>query len=116
MSCDDSLSSGTPPGNTIWNLPFDCASADLVIIPVPWEVTVSFRTGTAGGPKAVLAASPHVDLFDDLYPEAWKRGIAMLELPERLEQEGRRLRVLAELQGQVLPLPALEVVADHAAP
>ncbi len=86
----------TPTGNTLWDLPFDCASADLVIIPVPWEVTVSFRTGTAEGPAAVLAASSHVDLFDALYPDAWKRGIAMLALPEGLKQEGSRLRVLAE--------------------
>ena len=57
----------TPAKKTLWDLPFNYTNSDLVIIPVPWEVTVSFRTGTAKAPEAVLEASLHVDLYDDLY-------------------------------------------------
>ena len=47
------------PGRTgnLFGLPFTYDDAELVIIPVPWEVTVSYRSGTAKAPKAILAAS-----------------------------------------------------------
>jgi agmatinase len=51
------------------------------VIPVPWEVTVSYGTGTASAPAAVLAASSQVDLENETYPDAWKRGIAMAPEP-----------------------------------
>lgn len=34
------------------------------VIPVPYEKTVSYGTGTAGGPAAILAASCQLELFD----------------------------------------------------
>jgi N1-aminopropylagmatine ureohydrolase len=39
--------------------------ADAAIIPVPWEHTVSYGTGTAHGPSAVLTAGPHLETFDE---------------------------------------------------
>ena len=51
------------------------------MIPVPWEVTVSYGAGTASAPAAVLAASSQVDLENETYPDAWKKGIAMAAEP-----------------------------------
>ena len=45
--------SRAPGRNTLWDLPFDTETAQLIVIPVPWEVTVTFRTGTARGPEAI---------------------------------------------------------------
>lgn len=56
----------------IFGLPFTADEASIVVIPVPWEVTVSYREGTAGGPAAILEASYQVDLYDPDYVEAWK--------------------------------------------
>ena len=67
---------------TLWRLPFDVEGAALVVVPVPWEVTVSYGFGTASAPAAVLAASSQVDLENETYPDAWKRGIAMAPEPE----------------------------------
>lgn len=39
--------------------------ADAVIVPVPYEATVSYGTGTARGPEAVLTAGPHLETFDE---------------------------------------------------
>jgi len=39
--------------------------ADAAIVPVPWEFTVSYGTGTAHGPAAVLTAGPHLESFDE---------------------------------------------------
>ena len=88
--------SRAPSRNTLWDLPFDTETAQLIVIPVPWEVTVTFRTGTARGPEAILEASSHVDLYDSAYPEAWKKGIAMIQVPENWKKRGRCLRRLAE--------------------
>ena len=67
--------------NTLWGLPFDVDDAALVVLPVPWEVTVSYGAGTANAPAAVLTASCQVDLENETYPNAWKQGIAMAPEP-----------------------------------
>lgn len=41
----------------LFGLPFTIESAEIVIIPVPWEVTVSYRQGTQEAPAAILEAS-----------------------------------------------------------
>ncbi|MEO0533517.1 MAG: agmatinase family protein [Cyanobacteria bacterium P01_A01_bin.123] len=73
-------------------LPFDYNSAGIVLIGVPWEVTVSYHAGTAQGPAAVLSASPQLDLYDFDNPEGWQRGIFMLEIPAWIETKNRHLR------------------------
>jgi agmatinase len=77
---------------TLWGLPFDVESARLVVLPVPWEVTVSYGAGAARGPRAVLDASAQVDLYDSERPDAWKQGIALAPIPEDLEETSSRLR------------------------
>lgn len=82
------------PG-TLWGLPFDVESAQLVILPVPWDVTVSYGAGAAKAPRAILRASAQVDLYDPMRPEAWKKGIAMAPVPGEIETLGTSLRPLA---------------------
>lgn len=79
----------------IFGLPFAPEHASLIIIPVPWEVTVSYKTGAARGPEAILAASSQVDLFVKDLPDAWQLGICMLPVPEALQGESMRARELA---------------------
>ena len=45
--------------------PCPAERADAVVLPVPLEATVSYGTGTAGGPGAILEASCQVELFDE---------------------------------------------------
>jgi agmatinase len=82
--------------NNIYGLPFDVADASIVIIPVPWEVTVSYNAGTAEGPEAIFEASYQVDLYDPLVKDAWKMGLAMDEVNEALKRKGQALREKAE--------------------
>ncbi len=79
----------------LFGLPYDIATADIIILPVPWEVTVSYSSGTAKGPEAILEASAQVDLFQEDLVDAWKMGIAMLPIPEKLKKENRKYRKLA---------------------
>lgn len=64
-------------GDSIFGLPFDTKTAAQVILPVPWEATVSYRKGAAKGPSAILNASKQVDLYDPLVEDAWQVGLAM---------------------------------------
>jgi agmatinase len=91
-SVPDFNPSAASVSGTLWGLPFDVDSARLVVLPVPWEVTVSYGGGAARGPRAVLEASAQVDLFDSEQPDAWKQGIAMARIPDDLESASARLR------------------------
>jgi agmatinase len=65
---------GKVNGN-LFGLPFDYDSAQIIIFGVPWEVTVSYRQGTALAPQQILDASPQLDLYDFDRPNGWQRGI-----------------------------------------
>lgn len=80
----------------LFGLPFDVDESEIVVIPMPWEVTVSYRAGTAAGPKTMLAASPQVDLYDSDIKDAWKLGIAMLAVPNYWLRKNKILREKAK--------------------
>lgn len=77
----DPNSAGLKDSN-IYGLPFSEEESDIVLIPVPWEVTTSYGAGTSSGPGHILEASFQVDLHNQDYPELWKRGIAITDMPE----------------------------------
>jgi len=79
------------PGH-LFGLPFTPETSELVIIPVPWEVTVSYHSGTADGPQSVLNASSQVDLALKDIPDAWKLGVSMLPFPHSMREESIKLR------------------------
>ena len=45
------------PNNNIFGLPTTEEDARLIILPIPWEVTVSYGAGTSRAPEAILKAS-----------------------------------------------------------
>lgn len=52
------------------------ASARAVVLPVPYEASVSYGGGTRGGPEAILRASAQVELWDEqLAREPFRVGI-----------------------------------------
>ncbi len=78
----------------LFGLPFTPETASLVVVPVPWEVTVSYNAGASRAPQAILDASLQVDLFMKDIPNAWQLGLCMLPMPRSLEDESARLREL----------------------
>lgn len=86
---------GVGQSKGIFGLPFTEETSELIIIPVPWEVTVSYSSGTAEGPSAVKNASFQVDLFQSDIHDAWKMGIYLLPISETLAKLSRQNRVLA---------------------
>lgn len=80
----------------LFGLPFTIEESELVIIPTPWEVTVSYSAGTALGPQAVKDASPQLDLYEPNIRDAWKLGIAMEDISEEWLETSNNLREKAE--------------------
>jgi agmatinase len=85
------------PNNNIFGLPFSEEDARLVILPVPWEVTVSYNAGTARAPEHVFKASLQVDLFDPELKDAWKQGFFMRPVDKKILMKCDYLRKEAEL-------------------
>lgn len=79
----------------IFGLPYDAKDAKLIIIPVPWDVTTSYRKGTAKGPKAVLAASHQIDLFDDEVTKPYEVGIHLLKESKHVQEWNRKGNTIA---------------------
>ena len=85
------------PKNNIFGLPFVEEDAKLIILPVPWEVTVSCTAGTARAPEHIFKASLQVDLFDPEFRDAWKQGYFMRAVDRKVLMKSDYLRKEAEL-------------------
>jgi agmatinase len=76
----------------LFGLPFSNDEAEVVILPIPWDVTVSYGDGTSNAPEAILQASKQVDLYYAGHADAWKMGIAMEEIPQEWTDLNRHYR------------------------
>lgn len=85
------------PNNNIFGLPFSEDEARLVILPVPWEVTVSYNAGTARAADHILTASLQVDLFDAEFKDEWRKGFYMRLPDKKILTKSDYLRKEAEL-------------------
>jgi agmatinase len=81
----------------MFGLPFTADESEIILVPVPWEVTTSYGGGTSNGPAAILEASYQVDLFHPEFPGLWKRGIHLDEEPGALRSQSRTLKKEAQV-------------------
>lgn len=105
MSLEGFDPSAPAQGDGVYGLPFTPEEAKVVLLPVPWEPTTSYRKGTARGPAAILEASKQVDLFDGELGRFYEHGVAMLPFDPEIEEANRRACESAEL---------VHVAAGHA--
>lgn len=96
---------------TIFGLPFSAEQSEIIVIPVPWEVTVSYGAGASEGPEAILEASFQVDLQHQEFPDLWKQGIFLEEAPKKLAKKSKKFKKLA--QPIIRALEAGENIEDH---
>ncbi|MBU3714325.1 MAG: agmatinase, partial [Ferruginibacter sp.] len=85
------------PNNNIFGLPFTEEDAKLIILPIPWEVTVSYNAGTARAADHIFKASLQVDLFDPDFKDIWKNGFFMRTPDKKVQMKSDYLRKEAEL-------------------
>lgn len=81
----DPNAAGQKNGN-IFGFPYTENEADIIIYPIPWDVTTSYSKGTAAGPEAILNASPQLDFYHPMLKNAWERKIHMLPISQKLKQ------------------------------
>lgn len=76
----------------LFGIPTKLETAKVIVIPVPWEVTTSYGSGTSRGPECVWKASPQIDLFDLELKTSYEQGYHLLEIPQHLLNMNDRLR------------------------
>ena len=99
------------PDNNIFGLPFSEEEARLIILPIPWEVTVSYNAGTARAPEHIFNSSLQVDLFDPDVKDGWKQGFYMRPYDKKVLMKSDYLRKEAELY--INYISHAEIVADN---
>jgi agmatinase len=94
----------------LFGIPTTREKAEIILIPVPWEVTTSYGSGTSRGPEAILHASSQVDLFDRQTGRSYERGYHMLPIPEQwqklndeLKPKAMKIREELEEKGELSP-------------
>lgn len=85
------------PNNNLFGLPFTEEDALLIILPVPWEVTVSYGAGTSRAAEHVYKSSKQVDILDPDGKQGWKKGFFMRDVDKRILMKSDYLRKEAEL-------------------
>lgn len=80
----------------IFGLPHPLSKSAVAYLPVPWEATTSYGGGTADGPRAILAASRQVDLFDAEILRPYEVGLHLLPESAAIRRRGRAARKLAQ--------------------
>ena len=70
----------------------------VIILPVPYEATTTYRKGTKEGPKAIIEASQNMELYDEeIDCEPYKIGIHTLEeFKEGFDSPQKMIRALAD--------------------
>ncbi|SMD32102.1 agmatinase [Reichenbachiella faecimaris] len=81
---------------SIFGLPFGENDASIVLLPVPWDATVSYAAGTGNGPQAILNASAQLDLEVVGQEAPWKQGIWMAPIDTEIRTKSQELRLLVE--------------------
>jgi agmatinase len=94
---DFDINAASNPTNNIYGFPITEEEAKVIILPVPWEVTVSNTAGTSRASEHIFKASMQVDVFDADYPHTWRKGYYMRPPDKKILMKSDYLRKEAEL-------------------
>jgi agmatinase len=87
-------------------------AAKFIVIPIPYDSTVSYRSGSRNGPHSILEASRNVELFDlELEAEPYRKGIFTLNEVEPVRGNVvETLNAIERLTGDLLHRGKIPVV------
>lgn len=86
---------GVPNGN-FFGFPYTPEESNIVLLPVPWDVTTSYGGGTSDGPEAIINASVQLDFFDYDVPNATHIGVSTLPVNQDWKKHSAILREKAK--------------------
>jgi Arginase/agmatinase/formimionoglutamate hydrolase, arginase family len=85
---------GVANGN-FFGLPYSLKESEIILLPIPWDSTVSYGAGTSNGPEAIINASTQVDLFDEVVQNAWETRIGTIPIDQQLISLNKECRKIA---------------------
>lgn len=88
---------GVGKKGTLFGFPYTEKDADLVIIPVPWEVTASYGHGTENAPEMILNESTQLDFELPGYENPHTYPVALSEFDGRIQQLAASRSIAAEI-------------------
>ncbi len=68
----------------IFGIPSSEETSQVILLPVPWEVTTSYGSGASAGPELIRNESIQIDLFDLELGNAYEAGYFLKETPEHI--------------------------------
>lgn len=80
----------------IFGIPVQEQNAQLILVPVPWEVTTSYGKGASNGPRIIRQASEQIDLFDLETGKAYEAGYFMQDISEDLMKKNKIMKAKAQ--------------------
>ncbi|MCB0385710.1 MAG: agmatinase family protein, partial [Bdellovibrionales bacterium] len=80
----------------VFGLPIKRHDAKVILIPVPWEVTTSYGSGTSRGPEAIRRASSQLDLFDIELGKTYIAGFYMESINQKILGLNNELKPFAQ--------------------
>ncbi|WP_409478358.1 agmatinase family protein [Pseudobdellovibrio sp. HCB154] len=80
----------------IFGIPLSEQECQLVMLPVPWEVTTSYGKGASNGPRIIRQASEQIDLFDFETKTAYEAGYFMKEISEEINNKSKNFKEIAQ--------------------
>ncbi len=81
---------------SLFGFPYRPEQAEIVIIPVPWEVTVSDKEGTRLAPSGILEESTQLDFMIQGVEKPWELKSAM-QKPLRFQEHDRARSIAKEI-------------------
>ncbi len=103
--------SGVGVKGSLFGIPVDPQRAQVVIIPVPWNVTASYGKASIAGPQAILEASCQLDLSLPGIRTPWVLGMTMI--PISIDWEGQCLKLVDRLAPYLTLLEQGSDVSEH---
>ena len=80
----------------IFGIPLSEAECQVVLLPVPWEVTTSYGMGASNGPRIIREASEQIDLFDFETKNAYEAGFFMKNISENVTKNSKKYKAVAQ--------------------
>lgn len=80
----------------IFGIPLTEEQCQLVLLPVPWEVTTSYGKGASNGPRIIREASEQIDLFDFETKKAYEVGYFMKPISEHWLSQSEKFKAKAQ--------------------
>jgi agmatinase len=80
----------------IFGIPITEQQSQVVLLPVPWEVTTSYGKGAADGPTLIRQASEQIDLFDRELGKAFEAGYFMRPVSSEIRDKNDKFKAIAQ--------------------